>query len=123
MGQPRPRRKPDRIAGAKAVQHPVQPDIRRTRDDMNELLLMAFGMGQRGSLPRCQPHVVDANGFQTKMVAQGRGLTHRLIRATKIAGVLLLDLGPVNDGRMTGHSAASAAASISAAFFSTRDTM
>src|SRR5690606_21078627 len=66
-----------------------------------ELLLGALGMRERGPPPGHQPLVMDAELRKAEVLAIVRPARHRLVVAGIDPGLGVLDLGEVDDGRMT----------------------
>src|SRR5579862_5182346 len=91
--------KSHRVAGPQPIQTAVQPDVGRAFEHVDELLLGALGVRERGAAAGRQALVVDAEPGQAEVLAERRADGQQLVLAAVVVVVGPLDLAPMGDAR------------------------
>ena len=97
MAEPGAGREADRVAGAEAMQMPIEPDIGRALEHEHELLLHALRMRIGGAPAGQQAVMMDAEAREAERPRQRRADAEQLIAVRVVRSVGTFERGPVAD--------------------------
>jgi len=97
MRDPRARRKADRIAGTKAMQRAVEPNVGCAFDHVDEFFFGALRVRVGGTPAGEQPLVMDAEARQPEMPSEGRADARQLVIVLVVDVVGSFNVGPVGN--------------------------
>src|SRR5215831_11011673 len=94
----------DALARSQPIEPSVEPNVRRTLDHVDELVLGALGVGVGRPPSGRQPLMVDPGRRQAEVTAERRPDAKQFVDARIVEVIRSLDVGPVSDAGWTvGH--------------------